>query len=77
MSEIILNGKYRHYRNQMIYEVVGFARHSETYEEMVIYQGHYNCEQFGKNPIWVRPKVMFLEEVMHDGKLVKRFQRVI
>lgn len=69
-------GKYQHYRNKKVYEVLGLARHSETHEEMVIYKGLYQCEKFGDNPIWVRPKAMFLEEVEHQGLRVPRFKLI-
>lgn len=65
-------GKYRHYKGKM-YEVIGIARHSESLEELVVYKALYMEE--GKN-LWVRPLSMFLEEVMVDGKPVKRFERI-
>ncbi len=66
MEEIKL-GKYRHFKGGE-YEVVGFAKHSETLEEMVVYRALY-----GKKELWVRPKLMWNETVEHDGKAVKRF----
>lgn len=66
MEEIKL-GKYRHFKGGE-YEVVGFAKHSETLEEMVVYRALY-----GKKGLWVRPKLMWNETVEHDGKPVKRF----
>ena len=49
-------GKDRHYKNGQLYEVIDVARHSETYEEMIIYKALYHCEKFGADQIWVRPK---------------------
>ena len=72
-EEIILHGHYRHYKRGHLYEVIGFARHSETYEEMVVYKALYDCEEFGHDATWVRPKAMFLEKVLHEGKEVSRF----
>jgi hypothetical protein len=66
----ILLGVYRHYKGNK-YEVVGFARHSETLEEMVIYKALY-----GRKETWVRPLPMFTEEIEVDGKTVKRFEYV-
>jgi hypothetical protein len=66
-------GKYQHYKNEKIYEVVGIALHSETQEEMVIYKALYHCEQFDSNQHWVRPK-MFLELVDHNGHQIPRFK---
>lgn len=65
-------GKYRHYKGKD-YEVIGTARHSETLEEMVVYK-HLFEDEFGKNSLWVRPKEMFLENVLVDGKEVPRFK---
>ena len=39
MSPIQL-GVYRHYKGNQ-YEVIGFAKHSETLEDMVIYKALY------------------------------------
>lgn len=65
---MIQNGKYRHYKGKE-YQVLGMARHSETLEEMVVYQALY-----GKNEWWVRPAKMFKETVIVDGKKMPRFQ---
>ncbi|MHB1949837.1 MAG: DUF1653 domain-containing protein [Gammaproteobacteria bacterium] len=75
MSEIVFKlGKYQHYKSQNLYEVIGFAIHSETLEEMVIYKALYDCEEYGNNGAWVRPKKMFFENVMHNGSTVPRFK---
>jgi hypothetical protein len=66
-------GKYRHYKGKF-YEVVGVARHSETLEELVVYRALHESDEFGKNALWVRPKKMFLEEVVVDGQKVPRFK---
>ena len=47
------------------------GRHSESLEELVVYQGLY-----GDNPIWVRPLDMFLEKVVINGKKVPRFKYI-
>jgi hypothetical protein len=70
MTEIKL-GRYQHYKGKF-YEVIGSARHSETLEELVVYRALYESE-YGKNALWVRPKAMFLESVLVDGKEVPRF----
>jgi len=60
MSDLILIGRiYMHYKNKK-YKVTGFARHSETLEELVVYEALYPNE-LGQT--WVRPKQMFLENV--------------
>ena len=65
-------GKYQHYKGNF-YQVVGVAKHSETLEELVVYKASYQPE--GEN-LWVRPLAMFLEDVMVDGRKIKRFKRV-
>lgn len=63
-------GKYKHYKGKL-YSVEGIARHSETLEEMVVYKALYLPE--GEN-LWVRPLIMFLEEVEVDGNKIPRFE---
>jgi hypothetical protein len=60
-------GRYRHYKGNE-YEVIGCARHSETEEELVVYRALY-----GNRGLWVRPRAMFMEQVLMDGELVPRF----
>ena len=60
--------KYRHFKGKE-YLVLYIAKHSETLEELVVYQALY-----GEEGIWVRPLDMFLEQVEVDGKLVNRFE---
>lgn len=66
-------GKYQHFRNQKFYEVIGVALHSETKEEMVVYKALYESGELAFGQLWVRPKKMFLEQVLHEGKWVPRF----
>jgi hypothetical protein len=61
-------GLYQHY-NGNYYQVIGVCRHSETLEEMVVYRGLY-----GDYGLWVRPKEMFLEKIMHNNESKARFQ---
>lgn len=63
-------GVYRHYKGNQ-YEVVGFAKHSETLEDMVIYKALY-----GEGGTWVRPLSMWENPIEVDGKTVKRFEYV-
>jgi len=70
----MLNNIYRHYKRGHLYQVIGFAKNSETYEEMVIYKALYHCETFGDQQVWVRPKAMFLDQVFYEGVYVARFQ---
>ncbi|MDD5181648.1 MAG: DUF1653 domain-containing protein [Candidatus Nanoarchaeia archaeon] len=64
----IKRGKYRHYKGDE-YEVLGVAKHSETQEELVVYQALY-----GEHQIWVRPLKMFKGAVIVDGIKKPRFE---
>ena len=63
----IQTGLYQHYKGQQ-YRVIGVARHSESEEELVVYQALYGA--FG---LWVRPLTMFLEQIEIAGQLQPRF----
>ena len=66
-------GKYQHSKTGNYYRVIGIAKHSETLEELVVYETLY------KNPtskLWVRPVKMFLEKVEINGKKMPRFKFV-
>ncbi len=65
-------GLYKHYKDK-IYEVIGIATHSETLEKLVVYKATYQKE--GEN-LWVRPLSMFTEEIVVEGKKVKRFEKM-
>ena len=68
-------GKYKHYKGKE-YKVIEIATHSETLEEMVIYEALYEIEDKGFNSLWVRPKKMFEEQIEHNGTMVNRFQHI-
>jgi len=76
MNDQNILGTYRHYKGKE-YEVIGIARHSETLEELVIYKALYKSDEFGENALWVRPKKMFFENVIVNGKKVPRFERIV
>ena len=63
-------GRYRHYKGKF-YEVIGVARHSETLEVLVVYRALY-----GEHDLWVRPRKMFQESVVIEGRRVPRFTLV-
>ena len=62
--------KYRHFKGKE-YRVLYVARHSETLEEMVVYQ-----QLYGEMGVWVRPLEMFLETVERNGKIQYRFEEI-
>ena len=52
------------------YKIIALAKHSETLEDLVIYEALYD------NPvakIWARPLSMWEEEIEVDGQKVPRF----
>lgn len=59
---------YRHYKGN-IYKVLHIAKHSETLEDMVIYQ-----DINAPDKIWARPASMWNDDIEIDGKTVKRFE---
>lgn len=67
---MIQTGRYRHFKGKE-YNVLYVAKHSETMEDMVVYQALY-----GERGIWVRPLKMFCEEIERDGKKFKRFEKI-
>lgn len=56
LERLVPLGRYRH-KKGMEYEVIGYAKHSETLEDMIIYKALY-----GEGLIWVRPAEMFMDE---------------
>ena len=50
-------GLYRHFKGNL-YKVLLLATHTETEEEMVVYQAMY-----GEGKLWVRPLELFASEV--------------
>ena len=64
-------GKYIHSKTGNPYRVIGVGKHSETLEEMVVYEALYDNPD-GK--IWIRPVKSFTEEVVLKGKKVPRFK---
>lgn len=63
-------GVYEHYKSGKKYRVLGVAKHSETLEDMVVYEALYENEV---SKLWVRPIDMFLGEVEVGEKKVPRF----
>ncbi len=62
MQEIKTGNIYRHYKGNT-YKIIALARHSETGEDMIVYQN------VDKGDIWVRPKSMWNEVINNQGVL--------
>ena len=60
-------GYYRHYKN-LLYQVLGTVRHSESLEPLTLYKALY-----GEQGLWVRPAAMFNEMVDIKGVVQLRF----
>ena len=63
-------GLWKHFKGNQ-YRVLGVALHSETGEELVVYQALY-----GQRGLWVRPAAMWLEQVEREGYSGPRFVRL-
>ena len=61
---------FRHFKGNL-YRLEGFAKNSETLEEMVVYRALY-----GDGGLWVRPAKMFFETIEREGKTMRRFELV-
>ncbi len=69
-KSIVVGSLYEHYRG-LRYKILGVGRHSETLEELVVYQA-----QYGEGDVWVRPLGMFLENITIHGQSQPRFRLV-
>jgi hypothetical protein len=63
-------GLYQHYKGNL-YNVIGVARHSETLEEMVVYQSLY-----GEYRLWTRPRAMFEKDIQYNGQTMSHFKYI-
>ena len=64
----LVGREFRHFKGNC-YRLEGFAKDSETLEEMVVYRALY-----GEHGLWVRPAKMFFETVEREGKKMMRFE---
>lgn len=60
--------KFRHYKGN-IYTLICFGTNTETREKMVVYKDN-------QGNTWIRPKEMFFEKVVVDGKEQQRFEQI-
>lgn len=70
--KVMVNKKYRHFKGHIV-TVLAIAKHSETLEDMVVYEHDGN--------VWVRPYDLFISKVDKDKypdvKQEFRFEEVI
>ena len=64
----LIGRTFRHFKGNR-YRLEGYAKDSETTEEVVIYR-----QLYGEGSLWVRPAKMFFETIERDGKMIKRFE---
>ncbi len=64
----LIGREFRHFKGNL-YRLEGFAKDSETLEEMVVYRALY-----GEGGLWVRPAKMFFETIDREGKKMNRFE---
>lgn len=73
-------GVYEHYKSspkdRRYYQVLGFARHTETEEILVIYIPLYVIAEHKGLRLQARPLDMFEESVILDGKKLPRFRYI-
>ena len=62
MQEITIGKTYKHYKGNL-YKIIALAKHSETVEDMIVYQS------LETGATWVRPKSMWNEIVDEKGTL--------
>ncbi len=77
-------GLYYHYKRtadagvaEYAYELLGVGKHTETDELEVVYRPLYVSEHLPKGvPFFIRPLAMWEEQVLQDGVLCARFQKI-
>ena len=68
MDQSLIGREFVHFKGGH-YRLVGYAKDSETLEDMVVYQALY-----GEKGLWVRPARMFFERVEKPGYSGPRFR---
>ena len=69
MKKLEMGAIYRHYKGTKA-KVLWEGYHSETLEPLVFYM------HLEDGVVWARPKNMFLETIIFNGKKVERFKKI-
>lgn len=70
-KELVPGAVFEHFKGNQ-YKILHIGKHSETQEEMVVYQKLEDVSE-----IWIRPIEMFLETVLVEGKVIRRFRKLL
>lgn len=62
MQKITVGKTYKHYKGN-IYKIIALGTHSETLEDMIVYQSIKDGQ------VWIRPASMWNETVDNSGTL--------
>lgn len=65
--EVIPGHFYKNLKNQKFYKVVALAKHSETLDDMVVYEAQYENE-ISKH--WARPLELFKIKFQYIGEKI-------
>jgi hypothetical protein len=68
-KQALAPGLYQHFKGGL-YDVLDTVVHSETLETYVLYRPQGSCI------CWIRPYAMFCEELLHEGRKVRRFTKL-
>lgn len=63
MQEITVGKIYKHYKGNL-YKIIAIGKHSETLEEMIVYQSVKDGQ------VWIRPKTMW-NEIVDNNKTLR------
>ena len=77
MNNSIVGQIFRHYKGKE-YLAYGVCKHTETFQELVVYRSLYKSEHPGIDDyqVWTRPKDMFFSKMIIDGEEMDRFTQI-
>lgn len=71
--ELKVGQRYKHSKKGTFYKIIALAKHSETLEDLVVYEVEY------ENPVskvWVRPLALFVDKIILNGEEKNRFELI-